>query len=143
MEYIVSRPYLLPTDADELAQQLWYSLWQKKLWPYKELAVGDILYWYETKSKQIVWRSKVIEVNRSRYTSKEMLPELLGLDRNHPDVAETYTTGKLESGYFLAWKVFPMEKLAWPKPSDLRFPLGGWLRVDEAVAHESLRLHNA
>ncbi len=42
MEYITSRGFALPESADDFASLLWFNLWRLKLWPYRELAVGDI-----------------------------------------------------------------------------------------------------
>lgn len=140
MEYVVSRPFSLPETAAELAERLWFNLWQKKLWPYEALAVGDILYWYETKSGQIVWQSQVTEVSRSQYESKDMLPARLGLDQHNPDLAEPYTVNAPATGYYLSWKVRPIQRLILPKPVGFQFPRNGWLRVDESIAKEWLQL---
>jgi hypothetical protein len=139
MEYVASRPFPLPKEPAELADRLWYNLWQKKLWPYNELAVGDTIYWYETKTRQIVWQSQVTEVSRSWYESKDMLPAELELDRQHPDLTEPYTVDAPKNGYYLAWRVRPVQRLMLPKPGRVQFPRNGWLRVDEAVAQEWLQ----
>lgn len=132
MEYIVSRPFSLPTLPDELAERLWFNLWRNKLWPYENLVVGDILYWYETKRAQIVWQSEVSSVTRLRYESKETIRNRLQL--NDTEIAPPYVVNAPDSGYCLAWQVRPQQALALPKPTDFQFPRNGWLEVDENVA---------
>jgi hypothetical protein len=51
-------------DARELEFDLRFNLWRRKLWPYEKLMKGDMLYWYETPSSSIVWKSIIVEIER-------------------------------------------------------------------------------
>jgi len=137
MEYIVSRPFSLPTSPDELAGRLWFNLWRNKLWPYERLVPGDTLYWYETKKAQIVWQSEVSSVNRFRYENKRVVQERLRLDDT--EMVQPYVVSAHESGYCLAWEVHPMQALSLPKPADFQFQRNGWVEVDEDIAQEWLK----
>jgi hypothetical protein len=64
MSLVTSRNYIPPDDPDAFSNGLWFNLWTKKLWPYNELEPGDTLYWYESPSKCIVWKSRVVGVLR-------------------------------------------------------------------------------
>ncbi len=63
MAFVTSRDFILPEDADELAEGFWFNLWTKRLFPYHQMAAGDILYWYESPKKRISWKSRVREVH--------------------------------------------------------------------------------
>ena len=76
---VTSKNYFLPDDADAFSNGLWFNLWTKKQWPYKELERGDTLFWYESPSKHIVWKSQVVEVLRFSYESKKEVEEKLNL----------------------------------------------------------------
>jgi len=70
MAFVTSRNFTLPDTPDGLTNGLWFNMWAKKLWSYNELEPGHTLYWYESPSRCIVWRSKVMEVIRSRTSGK-------------------------------------------------------------------------
>ena len=59
MPDVTSRGFSLPDSQTEMSDELWFNLWQSRLWPYYELREGDELYWYESPSKAIVWRTRV------------------------------------------------------------------------------------
>ncbi|GEM_PF-923549 len=134
MEYITGRVFRLSESAEEFARPCRYNLWRAKLWPYEELVAGDVLYWYESRTGCIVWKSKVTQVERFRYRSKEevraRLEEVFG---ETFDADEAYYVKAPDHGYCLAYRVAPLERLRVPKPSNTRFPRQGWLRVEEAV----------
>lgn len=134
MEYITSRGFTLPKTADGFADSLWFNLWRYKLWPYKELIVGDALYWYESPSRRIVWKSRLAEVDRFPYESKEALQSRLEARFGPFDTAQSYFVDAAEEGYCLAYKATPLDRLSLPKPDDIRFPQPGWLQVDDDIA---------
>lgn len=138
MEYITSRGFILPQSGDELANHFWFNLWRTNFWPYRELIVGDILYWYESPSKSIVWKSQVIEVHRFSYNSKNEVRERLRATFGDFNPTQTYFVESPDQGYCLAWKVAPLQRLSLLKPHTLRFPGQGWLRIDHNVASEWL-----
>ena len=70
MIYITSRSFDLPTNAEAFRKAYYFNMWQKRLWPYEELTPGEELLWYETPSGRLVWRSRVVDVERFPYSSK-------------------------------------------------------------------------
>ena len=134
MEYITSRRFTLPESPEDFAAGFWFNLWRIKLWPYEELVSGDILYWYESPSRCIVWKSRVVDVDRFTYNSREEVQIRLEARYGEFDTTQSYFVEAPEQGYCLAWRVVPIERMRLPKPADLRFPRQGWLRVDEDVA---------
>ncbi|RLI51490.1 MAG: hypothetical protein DRP09_19215 [Candidatus Thorarchaeota archaeon] len=134
MEYVTSRGFTLPESADEFASRFWFNLWRINLWPYRELVIGDILYWYESPSRCIVWKSRVIDVDRFFYDSKEIVQDRLKARFGDLDTDQPYFVKSPEQGYCLAWKVIPLQRVNLLKPNDLRFPGQGWLRVDNETA---------
>lgn len=138
MEYVTSRGFPLTESGEEFAASLWFNLWRTRLWPYRELVAGDVLYWYESPTKCITWKSRVMNVHRFAYADKGSVQSKLqrGFGGFNPD--DPYFVGAPDQGYCLAWKATPLQKLSLPKPDDLRFPRQGWLRVDAAIAREWL-----
>lgn len=134
MEYITSRGFTLPESNEELEDRFWFNLWRIKLWPYTELLVGDILYWYESPSKRIVRKSRVTDVDRFSYDNKDAAQDRLVSRFGDFDPDQPYFVEAPEQGYCLAWKVTPLQRVDFPKPDDLRFPRQGWLRVDDEIA---------
>ncbi len=134
MEYITSRGFALPESAEEFADGFWFNLWRIKLWPYRELVIGDLLYWHESLSKRIVWKSRVTHLDRFPYDSKNAALHRLVSRFGDFDPAQPYFVEGPDQGYCLAWKVIPLQRVSLPKPDDLRFPRQGWLRVDDETA---------
>lgn len=134
MEYITSRGFILPKSADDFANRPWFNLWRIKLWPYRELVTDDILYWYESPTRYIVWKSRVVDVDRFFYPSHRALQERLEARFGKFDTNQPYFLESPEQGYCLVWKAVPLQRVRLPKPADLRFPRQGWLRVDNDIA---------
>jgi hypothetical protein len=116
---------------DAFSNGLWFNLWTKRLWPYKELEPGDTLYWYESPSKCIVWRSRVVEVLRFSYQMKKEVEQKLNL--TPLQAAQDYFVDGPESGYCLSYKVEAVEGVSIPRPDDFKFPHQGWLKVSPDV----------
>ena len=125
---------MLPESANDLADRFWFNLWRRKLWPYRELIVGDTLYWYESPTKNIVWKSRVTDVERFFYDSKKAVKKRLKARFGDFDTTQPYFAEAPEQGYCLAWKVAPLQRMSLPKPDTLRFPRQGWRRVDDDIA---------
>jgi hypothetical protein len=134
MEYITSRGYRLPESSEDFADSLWFNLWRNRLWPYTELVVGDTLYWYESPSRRIVWKSRVADVDRFSYDSKETAQNRLEARFGPFDTTQSYFVNSPEEGYCLAYKAIPLDRVSLPKPDDFRLPHQGWLRIDDDVA---------
>jgi hypothetical protein len=113
-------------------------MWRVRQWPYQELKTGDVLYWYESPGKSIVWRTTVSELERFEYKDKLRAGMMLESRFGEFDKSQTYFLHGPESGYCLAYKVLPVERVSFPKPEGFRFPQLGWLRVDEKVERELL-----
>ena len=135
MEYIVSRGFMLPQTAQEFRNDYNFNLWSKQFWPYGEIELGDIRYWYETPSKRIVWKTRIVKVEGFPYQNRRHLREMLVTRFGHYDEGTPYAVNAPEMGYCLAYKSDPLERLNIPKPDNFRFPQLGWLKInDEIVA---------
>lgn len=135
MEYITSRGRNYPIDPIEMREQPWYNTFRRKLWPYEELLVGDTIYWYESPSKQIVWKSRVSEVGRFQYPDKRSLKTWLESKPNKPDTSGPYWDNTPDHGYCLFFTVDePQTRITIPKPAGYGFPRPGWLRVNIETA---------
>lgn len=131
MSSVTSRNYTLPDDADAFSNGLWFNLWTKKLWPYNELEPGDTLYWYESPSKCIVWKSRVVDVLRFSYETKKEVEQKLNL--TPVQAAQDYFVDGPEAGYCLSYKVAAIQRVGMPRPDDFKFPHQGWLKVSQEV----------
>jgi len=127
MSFVTSRNYELPATPEAFGNELWFNLWMKKIWPYNELGIGDMLYWYESPSKCIVWKSRVVDVLRFSYQRKKEVEQKLGLTA--VQAAQSYFVGGPESGYCLSYKVEAVERVSFPRPDGFKFPHQGWLKV--------------
>jgi hypothetical protein len=96
--------------------------------------MGDIVYWYETPSQSIVWKSKLSDVLRFEYKSKQEAKQKLISQFGDFDESQDYFVNGPTQGYCIGFKVKVIEKLSLPKPRGLRFPQQGWLRVDAEIA---------
>jgi hypothetical protein len=134
MAFITSRNFALPTNAKDLSAGVWHNMWGKKQWPYRELQEGMTLYWYEPPSGYVVWRSRVDGVERFVYESKDDVKKKLNLSPKQ--TAESYFTEAAPSGYCLSYKVQALQRLNLPKPTELRFPQPGWLRITKEVEQQ-------
>ncbi len=134
MEYITSKSYVLPQSSQEFADSVWFNLWSRKYWPYHEIVAGDTVYWYETPSKRIVWKAKLIAADRIYYRSKDEVRDWLVTRLGPIDERQDYFIHAPEQGYCLAYKAEPIERTDWPKPDGIRFPQLGWERVNDVIA---------
>lgn len=133
LRFVTSRGNELPTTEDETGWQ-WFNLWASKLWPYSEVLTGSSLYWYDAIQKAIVWKTRVADALQFPYASKQEARARL-LDWNHKDPADDpYFINAKDSGYCLAYRVIPVQRLLVPKPADFKFPQTGWLRATEPSA---------
>jgi hypothetical protein len=140
MELITSRNFLLPERQGAISGRWWYNLWFRKLWPYVELSVGDTLFWYESKTRKIVWRTEVNEIVRFPYTRKNEVTAKLRLPARETE--SVYFKDAPKSGFCLAYKIKPIERITISKPDAFRFPHQGWLKLTPAV-RRSWRWRNA
>ncbi len=127
MEYITSRGFYLP-DSAVMETSDWFNLWRKKYFPYNELLEGDVIYWYETKSQRLVYKTEVVFVRAGKYNNKK---KFIKKHENNP--ASKYFKDRPDKGYFVLYKVKVIEKINIPKPKGSVFPQLGWIRVDEAA----------
>lgn len=68
MMYITSRGFPLPRTVEAMKADLRFHVWTKQFWPYRELQAGDDLYWYETPTTTIVWKTRVEKVEAFPYS---------------------------------------------------------------------------
>ena len=133
MSAVTSRNYVLPDDPDAFSNGPWFNLWTRRLWPYNELEPGETLFWYESPTKCIVWKSRVIEVLRFPYRAKKEVEQKLSMTA--VQAAQDYFVDGPEEGYCLSYKVAAVERVSIPRPDDFKFPHQGWMRLDpEAIA---------
>jgi hypothetical protein len=134
-QFITSRPYPLPKTSEGMAAELWYNIWPRNEWPYRELHEGSTLYWYNTKAGAIIWQSQVRKVERFEYADKESIKRQLRQLFGGNIGFDTYFDKKAtNSGYCVAYKVDSLSELQLPKPPGFRFPQLGWLRGSDDQA---------
>ncbi|MBW8050746.1 MAG: hypothetical protein FVQ77_10520 [Cytophagales bacterium] len=133
MEFITSRGYKvdIPTDKKGMEKADWFNMWKIKRFPYYELVDGDTLYWLETKSQRLVWKTEVVSVDRYPYTDKKQV-----FARYKNSRGSGYYDNRADKGYFVGYKVKVIERIDIPKPKGYRFPQLGWLRIDSNVAQK-------
>ena len=136
--YITSRGFRLPETANGLEKRVWFNLWRTKQWPYEELMRGDLLYWCESPTKKVVWKSRISELDRFAYTNKGEVSERIRSRLGSIDESETYFQKHPDRGYCVAMKVIAIKRLARPKPDHIRMPQLGWLRIDRGTATDWL-----
>jgi len=132
--FITSRGFALPTDAGGMIKNLWFNMWQRRLWPYNELDEGDTLYWYDTKEQAIVWRSQVVQVERFKYANKDDVRKRFQVSFGLDDLNDAYFDKSKDQGYCLAYMVDSLARLDVPKPAEFKFPMEGWLRCSNEDA---------
>lgn len=134
MEYIISRGHKIPNSKLKFEANFRFHLWQKKLWPYRELLIGDILYWYETPSKSIVWKSRVVDLDRFSYKDKNEVGQRLVARFQKFDKTQGYFLNAPKQGHCLALRVKAIKKVILKKPANLKFPQEGWMKTDNEIA---------
>lgn len=121
-----------PQSADRLPDE-WWNVWKRRLWPYRDMMIGDTLYWYAPQKQAIVSQSEVIGVAGFPYADKAALFERLRTFFGHVDDTDAYTAAKPDKGYCLAFKVQQQARLPVARPNGHRFPRDGWLRLKPDV----------
>jgi hypothetical protein len=138
VEYVTSRGFALPETADGMENGTWFNLWSRRVWPYEELADGDVLYWYESGSGKLLWKSRVDRTERFQFGSKLEAAARLEANGWSVDREQPYFANASDHGYCLAYRVSSLERLDRPKPSNFRFPQSGWLRANDWLANNWL-----
>jgi hypothetical protein len=135
MAYITSRGFVLPRAADEMSR-LWFNVWSKRLWPYEALQPGDTLWWYESPSSRLRWKTRVTEVEAFPYDALDhAMQHLEDTFNTSVDRGQDYLLGKPDQGYCLAYAVQAIRLVDVPKPKGFRFNQNGWERdTREAIA---------
>jgi hypothetical protein len=127
--FVTSRSFGLPDSAEAMNEAIWFNLWRNRLWPYRDVQRGDELYWYETSSERIVWRTRISELAAFAYASlDEALARIEAAFVVHVDRAQPYLTGKPDSGFCLAYRVDVIERVDLARPAGVRFSQQGWER---------------
>ncbi len=138
MECITERDFVLPRSGNDMAAHVWVNCWANEFWPYRELDLGDTVYWLEQPTDQVVWQSTVSEVERVPYDSKRQLLERLD-ERFRVSImkessfesarAEPYLRDAPEQGFCLLFQVAPSRRLAVHPPDGNGLPPEGWLKL--------------
>jgi HNH endonuclease len=129
--FITSRSRSLPKDPEQMSNELWFNMWTSKLWPYRELGVGDTLYWYDPIEKAVVWRSRVRQVDHFKYATKNELRAHFRDVFGDVEIEGSYFDKKKAKGYSLAYKIDSLDRIHVPKPEDFTFPRKAWVRCDD------------
>ncbi len=129
-EFITSQEdFANPQSAEEHPQE-WWNIWQKRLWPYSKMMIGDTLYWYVSSKRVIIASSKVTGVDRFHYESKaDLFVRLQKFFGHAVNIYDAYTTAKPDQGYCLVFQVEVGGDLNIPRPADQKFPRDGWLEL--------------
>lgn len=124
MEYIISKNISLPEDISGMERPDWFNMWKNKQFPYRNLEMGDFLYWYDTKKKSLVWKSIVVKIERQEYSDKRQITEKYRSPSN-----DEYLGAAPNKGYFLLYNVKIVKKINVPKPL-YDFARLGWEEFD-------------
>jgi hypothetical protein len=126
--YITSRSFRLPSEAREMRERIWFNMWKRQHWPYIEPQAGSTLFWYDRAIGCIVWKCRIIQIERFEYENKEVAREYI-LQRFDRDViTDHYFINASDNGYCVAYKADAISKVWLPKPPSVRMPVLGWLR---------------
>jgi hypothetical protein len=125
MEYIISKGAELPNTEIEMETAQWFNMWSTRKFPYNNLIRGDILYWLDTVTGRLVWKTVVFEVERYPYLDKEDIFKLYG-----QSMRQQYFNTRSLSGYFLRYKVKVIQKIDVTKPNE-KFDRLGWVEMNE------------
>lgn len=134
--FITSRGYTIPDDWEEFQQTFWFNMWQKRMFAYSEVSEGDVLFWYDSQSQSIVWKSKITKLDKFEYSTKQQMRERVIQIFDEDPASDPYFVDKADSGYCIAFKITPLQKLNLKKPEGFKFPQGGWLRVSDPNSKE-------
>jgi hypothetical protein len=133
--FVTSRGYALPTDKHEMADVLWYNIWQRRLWPYEELQESDTLYWYDSTAQAIVWKSRIHKIERFEFANKEEVRKRFQAVFGETRLNDAYFEDSSDHGYCIAYKIDDLVRLNVPKPAGYKFPRKGWLHCSDEDAH--------
>lgn len=137
--YVTSRRFELPDTAAEMGR-LWFNVWQRQLWPYRELQPGDDLWWYESSSGRLRWYSRVVQVEAFPSSRlDDALDRLEKLFGTEIDRRQEYLHGKHDRGYCLGYTVDALKPVDVPRPDGVRFSMTGWERGDRDGIADWLR----
>jgi len=130
MEYIVSRNYVI--DQEVLKTNIFYQIWKNKLFPYKDLKIGDIIYWYDRQTNKINYKVKVIKLHKFEYkTRQELKNNIYNFFKRIQ--GEDYLKVKASKGVGICFRVEVIKKVNFYRPSGIHLPQLGWLKVDNEI----------
>lgn len=139
-KFVASRSHLDPSEFDTDGGRSCYNLWQRREWPYRELQVGDTIYWYATDEKAIVCETIVLTVDHLEFQEKQEAVRWLRANNfdSSPESNPYFKKKAKDRGYCLAFKVRRISSLNAVKSAGYKFPQLGWLRCDDPIAIEWL-----
>lgn len=132
MSYITSRAYSLPNSLKQMNESVWFNMWRRKFWPYKDVFEGDVLYWYESKAKRLVWETRIDRLEKFRYPDKRLAARTIENKVGPVDRDAPYYVKAPDKGFCIAFKVSPIRRIDTSKAFRARFPQLGWTRPGEA-----------
>jgi HNH endonuclease len=105
----------LPRDL--MRGQMFFELWRTRQQPFSDLASGDTMLLFDTRSRRLIWEFRAAAVTRAGYGS---IPEALDLLRESfgllPGDLNAYLWDRPPQGWLLAWSAEVV------RPLDLHMP---------------------
>ena len=133
-----------PDGMDEIAVEVEWNMWTRRLWPFKDLAESETIVCVSGGGPArgvLMYTTEVEHLVAARYESHEDGWRILssgiprpvlkqgGISRSY-FLNHDYTAAAPASGWMLAWSSQPGEWLGLPRPDDLRFRQNGWAEMD-------------
>ena len=127
-EYITSRPERFPESQSELENVLVYNMWKKIVFPsFHNLKLGDVIYWYDSMSQEIKWKTQIISVHKMKYNDKAEIKKIFTQLPLKPD--KKYFDKAANKGVFLGYTVQVINQLSVKLPQGFKMHNSGWKRV--------------
>lgn len=133
MDIIVSRRFELPQTPEDLEADFYFSLWQKRNWPFDSLKDGVTVFLYESPTQTFVWKARAKNVRTKKYDSLSDAYKWLQGHYGEFDHDQAYLDEPAKHGYCVAFECTPIELLNLPKPKGLRLPMLGWVNDPEFI----------
>lgn len=107
-DYLVSRNEDF-SDVKVNDEMVRFNIWKNKMWPYRNVELGDKINLFSTTSRRIETISEIIDLVKEKFKSKEELTKLLEV--NGGSINNSYVTKEKESqGYLILYKLKVLKK---------------------------------
>jgi len=133
---MTSRSVDLPNSLEDWASNFHFNLWATEQWPYRELEEGTGVLWYEGRQKLLTWETRVIQLDRFKYSSLDEVGNRLLERFGSFNATQPYMKGKANRGVCIADRSEPIRFHGLSAPAGFRMPQLGWKRVDESLVSD-------